>query len=205
MQKKSVILVALGSAVCAVLVYQTLHRPAKRHTAPRISAEQSAAAPADGGATREQLSALQARVTDLQRQLDARAVVAVASALPAPPPIGEIAPDHAAEQRRLEEQMQQVATEFEAEPRDNNWARDRTAEFEASVARGNLLKGALQSLECRSSMCRVEMLDDRSPTFFNQLNEMISSVGAQLPSMAGERKKRPDGTAVAVYYFSKDS
>lgn len=76
------------------------------------------------------------------------------------------------------------------------------AELEASVASGALLKNAFQSVDCRTSMCRVEMLDDRSSGFFMQLNELVLSVAPHLPNMTGKHTKRPDGTAITIYYFS---
>jgi len=213
MRTKDVMVLGLASLLAAALVWRAFDPAPKRAAAGAIASEQrsSDGSTSEARASEERLNGLHGEVVALRQQLAAQQLAAqqlaaVSGQAPvAPPPVEQAAPDRAADQRRLEEHLQGVVADFEAEPRDVNWARDRTEEFHRSFARGRLLEQAVQSVDCRSSMCRVEMLDNRSPDFFKELNDMVSTIGPHLPSMSGQRLTRPDGTAVAVYFFSKDS
>jgi len=211
MRTKSIAIVVLGGVLAALVAWRALDGSPKRAIKAAHAAEQAdpAAAPDPAVAMQAQLDNLQARVLELQQQVadghaSAAAVASVAAALSARPAANEPAPDSAEEHRRMKEHLDEVVADFEAEPRDEHWGRERTAEFQGWLAKSDLLKKAFQNLECRSSMCRVEMLDDRSQKFFAQLTEMVASVGQQLPTVTGQRKTRPDGTEIAVYYFSKE-
>jgi len=46
-------------------------------------------------------------------------------------------------------------------------------------------KKAIQSIDCRSSMCRVEMLDDRSQKFFFQLNDTVMNTASNFRACPG--------------------
>jgi hypothetical protein len=208
MRTKDVAVLGLAGLVAVALVWKAFEQSPKRDVRGAIAAEQGQSARSANGerTTEARLNLLQAQVLGLQQQLATQQLPSAAAESPvAPPPVEEATPDTEADQRRLEAHMQEVVASFEAESRDANWARARTEDFQKSFTRGNLLKQAVQSVDCRSTMCRVEMLDDRSPGFFKELNDMVSIIGSNLPSMSGQRVTRPDGTAVAVYFFSKDS
>jgi hypothetical protein len=208
MRTREIAVAGVAGLLVAATVWKVVDRAPKRGAQRVIATEQQLpeSAASDARATEDRLNRLQAQVGELRQQLAIEQLAKASAQVPvSPPPVESATPDRAAEQRRLEEHMQGIVADFEAESRDANWARDRTEEFQKSFARGSLLKKAVQSLDCRSTTCRVEMLDDRSADFFKELNDMVSIIGRSLPTMAGQRVTRPDGTAVAVYFFSKDS
>jgi hypothetical protein len=189
--------VAMGGAVWALAA-----RPKpSRSAAAAAQTPAESVAPANDRAMQDRLQLLEARIAGLQQQLAERGQAAPPAAPTASAPIL----DRAADEARAQEHIRQVEADFEAESRDPHWARETAADFEGVVAHNDRLKGAFQNIECRSSTCRVEMLDDRSKEFTLQLSELARTVGPNLPTMNGERKTRPDGTAVAVFYWSKGS
>lgn len=206
MRTKDVVVLALLGLLAAASVYKLFQRSPK----PRARAPVAAEAGKEVSVDAAQLNRLEQQVAGLQLQLARQqlapsspadsAPAPAAAADAAPPPINE-ADEHA----RRQAEMDRVVAEFETESREANWSRDITAAFQAQFEKGALLKGALQSLDCRSSRCRLEMLDDRSPAFQNQLNQMAIELGRQLPSMAGQRITRADGKPVFVYFFSRSS
>lgn len=206
MRMKEIAFVSLFGVLAAAGLYKLFERAPTSRQRPPVATPSAA----NDSADRAQLQQLQLQMAGLQQQLTQQRLLAAgqqAGATPsaaasdaAPPP-----PDAAAEHQRQQENLDRIAANFEAEPRDASWSRDTTAAVQAELNQGELLKNALQSLECRSSLCRLEMVDDRSPAFFTQLNRMALKVANRLPSMAGQRLTRPDGKAVFVYYFSKDA
>jgi len=181
--------------------------PAARKVAPAREAAIEVTTPmASSNGSREvqdRLDLLQAQVAGLRQELAERQAIAVAA-----PANSAAAPDPAStadQDRVMRERLEQVQANFEAEPRDMKWSRATTTELGSAIAGGPMLQAAVLSVDCRSATCRVEMLDDRSPAFHRQLEALARTVGPDLPSMAGERVMRPDGTAIAVYYWSRGS
>jgi hypothetical protein len=205
---KDVAVLALLGVLAVASVYKLFQRSPKAHGPSGIASETGK----DARGTDAQLNRLEQQVAGLQQQLTrqqwlashsaASPVAAAPDASAAPPPAP---PDEAADLARQQAEMDRVVADFEAESRDANWSRDITAAFQAQLDQQALLKGALQSLDCRASLCRLEMLDDRSPAFQTQLNRMALGLARQLPSMAGQRLTRADGTPIFVYFFSKNS
>jgi hypothetical protein len=177
---------------------------ALREEAPPSASAASAATSTEPGDVRDQVSLMQAQLNGLlaERAQEGalRPAPAAASSAPADP-----AQEHAEADRRLRERVERVETDFQAELRDSKWSRAASSEFQTAVARNGLLQSAFQNIDCRSSTCRVEMLDDRSPDFRKQLQLLIRDIGPSLPIMTGHRETRADGTEVAIYYWSKNS
>ena len=155
-------------------------------------------------ATDLKLALLQAQVTGLQAQLAGKAAPAPAPAVPA---AEQRTPEEvsAAEAKAWHELIAQTEMTFQAEARDPKWSQETSTAFRAAVMESGLLRAAFQNVDCRSSMCRVEMLDDRSPAFMTQLQNLILRVGPALPTMRGEHVTRPDGSKATIYYLSKES
>jgi hypothetical protein len=111
----------------------------------------------------------------------------------------------AAEDARREQYFEGVEADFDAEPSDPRWSRTTASEFQSSVARSDILRKALESIDCRSSTCRIELKDDPSPQFREQIQELARDVAPVVPSMKGHRFTKPDGTTSMVLYWSKGS
>jgi hypothetical protein len=209
-RKKSIWVALLVTLLVVGVAWKGLSPGPKRAVASVHAAEpsQPTTAPDPTLALQRQINQLQLRVMDLQQQVaQTQAATAAASAngATAALPAREAPMDAEQDRKQLQDHMDQVTAEFQAEIRDARWARDRAAEFQSAINKSELLKKAIQSIDCRTSMCRVEMLDDRSQKFFLQLNDMVMSNASNFPSMSGQHVKRADGTPVTVYYFTKDS
>jgi hypothetical protein len=156
---------------------------------------------ADSRDLREEVGLLRAQLNGLlAERAQENTARSVAMAAPAAPIAST--PDHAAGDARLFEHVQKVETAFQAEARDPKFARQAADDFRTALTHSEVLQNAFQNIECRSTTCRVEMLDDRSAKFQGQLHQLIQEVGPTLPIMTGRRTVRQDGTPIAVYYWS---
>jgi hypothetical protein len=204
---KIIVLTGVACVVAAAVSWRVAAgraKPAKPTGSVAAAEAEPTTAPANARAMQERLELLEARVAGLQEQLAERGAAAPlpARALAAAP---DGAPDPATDERRLEEHMRQVEASFDVETRDPRWARETASKFQDVVAGSDQLKKAFQGIECRSSTCRLEMLDDRSREFYLRMSDLARAIGSELPTMNGERTTRPDGTAVAIYYYTKGS
>ena len=202
--------VVMGLVAAAAGAVLWVGWPAHRSDAARTARAEGEAARApraegqDSHATDLKLALLQAQVTGLQAQLAGKPAPTPA---PAAPAAEQRTPEEvsAAEAKAWHELIAQTEATFQAEARDPKWSQETSATFRAALMESSLLRAAFQNLDCRSSMCRVEMLDDRSPEFMTQLQNLILRVGPALPTMRGEHVTKPDGSKATIYYLSKES
>jgi hypothetical protein len=206
---KANVFIGAGVLMAAAVVWMVRSGIRPHDAAPKTAAHAAPvdSAPSDDADARElraRLDILQAQISGLQQQLADRA----GNAVPAPPASSATSPkplDDTADKKRVIDRLEQVDLDFQVETRDPRWSRNTTSEFRSAVGRSDVLQKAFQSIDCRSTTCRVEMLDDRSPEFQRALMELAHTLTATVPSMSGRRLVRPDGTAVAVYYWSTGS
>ena len=124
-------------------------------------------------------------------------------------------PEGAAEQRaptleqrdaakaRWRSHMADVHERFLTQERDSGWARQTTAQLRDTIAEDPALSGALREVECRSTICRVQLLDDRSAGFAEHLPLYINGLGETLPVAEIDYVDNADGTrSTSVYLHS---
>jgi hypothetical protein len=98
--------------------------------------------------------------------------------------------------------MTEVAADFEAEPPDARWARDTASLLSARAGSDAVMRTAVKRIECRSSTCRVEMVDDQKGPFSRQLPVFVQSLGNVFPMAEARTVENADGTRTLSVYFS---
>jgi hypothetical protein len=204
-------MIAVAASAAAALLYFSSHRGGKGLAAESRSEnerEKGTPRPTDDlRALKAQVAFLTTQVSQLRAELAER-TGAPPEPAPGPPADAPSKPSAAevvqAEAGQWHELMARTETDFQAEPRDPRWASDTSAEMHAAVMERAALRAVFQSVDCRSTTCRLEMTDSPARDFSKQLRTLVMRVGPKLPTMMAEHHTRPDGTKTTVYYFTKD-
>ena len=120
-----------------------------------------------------------------------------ASDAPAPTP-EQVERDKA----QWEDQMVAVDADFEAEPRDSRWASSATNLLRDRATDDEVMRTALKQIDCRSTICRVDMIDDQKGDFARQLPVFLQSLGSAFPTGQASTVENPDGTRTLSIYLS---
>lgn len=210
MPKKSSIVLAALLAAGAVVGVATLGRSRAAPQSQRVDERDRAATVVELRALQAQVALLSTRVAELQMTVSSRAGSPSPPASdPTPtnqpsasePPTAEVA---AADAQQWHELMARTEIDFQREARDGRWAADVGSELHAAIDQNSALRAAVQSQDCRSTTCRLEMTDDHSAEFSRQLQALALQVGPKLPTMMAEHLTRSDGTKATVYYFNRN-
>lgn len=155
-------------------------------------------------ALRRQLAQLQQQVVGLAAQLNsARLDASAPGAAPAPPEAQVPTPEQIEHDRvAWEEHMTAVAADFEAEQRDGRWAQSNAAMLQARATADSVMRDAVKQIECRSTTCRVEMLDDQKGPFGRQLPVFLQALGGTFPTAQATTVTNRDGTRTLSVYLS---
>jgi hypothetical protein len=156
-------------------------------------------------ALRAQVAGLEWRVAALAAQGSAEKVDTPthddASASASQPTADTIEHDRAVWQ----DHMQEVATAFQAELRDQQWARSQTALLEERFVGDEPMRAALKNIDCRSKTCRIDMVDDRKGKFDRGLPLFLQKLGSAFPSGQASTVDNPDGTRSVSVYLSTNA
>ena len=92
---------------------------------------------------------------------------------------------------------------FASEPSDASWSSARVAGIRQLAESNEGIRKALHSIDCRSTTCRVELVDDLSTNLGDNLPIFLSTLATVLPNVAADRVTGPDGVASYVLYLSR--
>jgi hypothetical protein len=104
-----------------------------------------------------------------------------------------------------EAHMVAVEADFQAEPRDPRWAHSTTNLLRDRAINDKVMRTAVKQVECRSTICRVEMVDDRKGEFERKLPEFLQSLSSEFPTGQASTVESPDGTRTLSVYLSTTS
>jgi len=169
-----------------------------------LGAEASRVTPESTEALRRQVAQLQLQVAGLAAQVNSPKLDASAQgAAPAPAEAALTSPEQVEHDRvAWEEHMTAVAADFQAEQRDGRWAQTNASMLQDRATADSVMRGAVKQIECRSTMCRVDMLDDQKGQFGRQLPLFLQSVGPTFPAAQVTTVMNGDGTKTLSVYLS---
>lgn len=217
--KVALVLAALGGALAvAVVLDPRTAAPPQSGTRPEFTpAEPPSHAVPDPGIgpsksledLRREVAELRADLRRVQQALEARGD-APASAAPAPeedeePADPELhsAAEIAEEQQQLETHAQTIESSLAAETVDSAWS-GRTADRILEIFTGDELGGAaLQDIDCRATLCRVEVRhrDEAKLREFQRLFPF--KVAEVLPRLMMHRVDNADGSITTYLYLAR--
>jgi hypothetical protein len=109
------------------------------------------------------------------------------------------------EQAEHDEYMAGIERAFDQEPRDEQWAAGTTQRLRKTLESEPVLLAAVRGIECRSSSCRMEIRDDGSATFAEELPILVHEIGAVLPEARFTQSDLGNGAQLRVLYLSKSA
>jgi hypothetical protein len=220
MKKKSFVVsllaVALTGALLVVFVQSRdsdkMENNSVAKPADTISIDQSDASDVltadskDKAANDQALASMQEQLTELHEelielQLDTDRNGSRHSVLSTESDDEPIIVSEAEQERIMLEQMDAIENDFQSEEFDDDWsimAEDRIIEV---FDNPNLSSHYLQSMECRSSLCKLEVSHDQSADMTDFRFKLRDKITDILPAGA----IRPGGKGVSVIYLAKDS
>ncbi len=98
--------------------------------------------------------------------------------------------------------MAEVQADFFREPRDSKWSSAMTSLVRSAADKNEIIKGALQTMECRSRTCRLEIEDDGSGRLADQIPLFLQELGHDLPDMQSEQVDNGKGQKAVVMYMT---
>ncbi len=101
--------------------------------------------------------------------------------------------------------MAEVSGRFHREPLTSDWAASTAQVLNDKIDGREALRRAVQQVECRSTMCRVELVDRGEADLEKGLPEFLSEVGEVLPAAEVAYADNPDGSRTADIYLFVDS
>jgi hypothetical protein len=179
-------------------------------TAPRADSTQRVETYQQDMATlRQEVTLLRQEVATLQRQLHAQQPMA--------PDTPQGREDTAAresrtdptaraeEERAQHERIEVLEAAFWQEPTDQQWAGVAAAAVQGALLDENIEQITLQSLECRSHTCRVELAAGDTGELEKSLPLLVHQLGETLPYVtAGQVTNGANGTSL-ILYMSRDA
>lgn len=115
-----------------------------------------------------------------------------------------VTPEELARQKQeWHDRMAETALNYEAEVRDPAWARETHAAITQALERLPAVSKGVQSVECRSETCRIEVANDHQPGFDKELPLLPLSVTGRLPTTRYDYVTQPDGSAHTILYLSR--
>ena len=153
--------------------------------------------------TERELTQLAQTVAKLKTELAAMHGEKQPAAVPAESNATVKTPDQ--EQAEHDEYMAGIERAFEQEPRNDKWAAETTQRLRKTLDSEPTMLAALRGIECRSSSCRMEIHDDGSATFSEELPLMVHELGAVLPEARFTHSELGGGAQLHVLYMSKSA
>jgi hypothetical protein len=180
-----------------------------------VSVDQlSASRTIDGGhatsvadfALKEEVDSLKAEVRSLRHQPPAQSS-AVASRADGPTAANVAADQGAREEavRARQAQMEVVEAAFRGQAVDQSWSTNTTSAIHEVL--NSAEAGGLQaeSIDCRSSSCRVELHDDGTGQLAKSLPIVALQLAGTMPTVTANTIPQGDGTSNVVLYMSRES
>ena len=198
-----------GLGLLAVLGIATHGLSRSAHDAPvagaQLAIEQDARVPSTERSEQRTARALEDKVDALTAEVEAlRALVAQQRGSErAAQPSDEVLPTEAEQNEMWEEYVSYAEAGFNDEPTDARWAADTGAMIQRQLASQPALRSATKAIECRSRTCRMELRDDGSPAFGQQLPELVHELGPQISSVVIDVVKDAQGKRTQVLYMTR--
>jgi hypothetical protein len=103
----------------------------------------------------------------------------------------------------MREHLSAVAASYGSEARDQRWSNEVGESLRAAFSTEELAGTAVQSIDCRTTTCRIEMQDDGSGNLPALLPMLAVQMAGSLPNVTAERIDQPDGKSSMVVYMSR--
>ena len=102
-------------------------------------------------------------------------------------------------QRQREDHMAEVETRFLAEQTDSRWSSLTSLTVRQAMGTGEQGLGKLQSIDCRSSTCRIELAECEPRKSRQALQKLTVKLASTLPNAEIAYVDKPSGKTMIIY------
>jgi hypothetical protein len=99
------------------------------------------------------------------------------------------------------ERMEGFEYSFRAEPQDSRWSPGTLAAVHEAMEKDTALRAAILHLDCRSSLCRLELSDDGTDSLSGSIVSLAQKLMKVFPNIMGDRVDAGGGKSTLVYYM----
>jgi hypothetical protein len=92
---------------------------------------------------------------------------------------------------------------FQLEPRDSEWSRRITADIQAAALKHGSAKDVLRAIDCRSTTCRLEVVDDREKA--EDLQKFLMDCSMIFPKMVADHIEGPNQQFSYIMYLKREA
>lgn len=199
----------VGIAMGAYLLYrfsQSSAREPQGAAAPEAREEQGALVERSEAGQRE-ISEIKAEIARLQYQLAVLRQQPSSNEPKIRSPETERGSDDAvvkdpSEKARMayKERMEAFESSFHTEPQDSGWSSNSLSAVHEALDKDEALRAAVLDLDCRSSLCRLELSDNGADSMSGSIASMARKLLRVFPSIVGDRVD-VGGKSTLVYYM----
>lgn len=104
-----------------------------------------------------------------------------------------------------QKKMETLENSFYNEAKDPEWSSKTVSAVQDALKQSNGLNEATRDIECHSSMCRVEIIDDGSGNVNQLIPSLAEKLANSLPNMIANRIDEGQGTGTLVLYMSNNN
>lgn len=105
--------------------------------------------------------------------------------------------------RQLEARLEAIETGFRGESTDTDWANRVDELVRQSMTSSGIAQNRVQMLECRSTVCRMEIFHP-TPAARSEFQTLFPlMIGGELPEMTVQPVEGPDGTSISRIYLAR--
>lgn len=109
----------------------------------------------------------------------------------------------AKEEESIQKQGEALETGFRQQTTDPNWSVKAKSLIEEALFSDKVASTDIIDVECRASMCRVELAND-SNNQAPRITEFPMKISEELPNILVSQTNESDGSTTTVLYLSKD-
>lgn len=99
--------------------------------------------------------------------------------------------------------MADVDAEFQSESRDPRWSSIQMAALRSALEELPDLRDAARSIECRSRLCRIEIIEDKAEVISAALPVLFRAVSSDLPKLEINRPAGKADTPSVIAYLTR--
>lgn len=185
----------------------TLRAAIPRSLAP-AEREPKARIPDDTSATevRQELARLGAEIEALRKELEYKLNASRSEPVTEAEHAGteaDLEIELAEEERQVQERAEAIEAKLEAESRDDAWSGGASDRLREAFADERLAEASPQDIECRTTLCRVEVRHPDEAKLGEFQRVFAFKVASMFPRLAMHRIKNPDGSLTTYVYLAR--
>lgn len=213
LSSRAMLLIVVGLAICLYGAHRLFSLPTEKHEAEKAALATSFSIPPPSTDSRnpKNIKQLEAEIASLRQQVAQLAAItpvkteASKSEVKNPEEIVFDAKMVENEKKEYQEKMESLEYRFYSEPEDSKWSSGALLAVQKAFSQNEAMRNAARKIECRSSMCRLEIADEQSESVLGAIDSFSQNLTPDLRRLVAHRIDEGEGKATVVLYVSREN